>query len=70
MDELVKMISDQANISDAQAEKAVRTVMQYVNKNLPAPVAKQVNNVLRGEQADDLIKGLGQGLSGLLGGKE
>ena len=38
MDELVKQITGRANISEAQARKAVDTVLSFMKKRLPAPV--------------------------------
>ena len=68
MNELVKLVVDKTGISESQAEKAVATVLDFLKQKLPAPVAGQIDGLLKGGQATDagdLVKGLG----GLLGKK-
>ena len=74
MDELVKMVSEKAEIQEAQAKKAVETVMDFLKDKLPAPVAGQIEGALSNEatmeQAGKLIdQGVGA-LGGLLGKKK
>ncbi len=68
MDELLKMVSEKANISTDQAKQAVDAVMAYLGDKLPAPVASQVKALLSGGTGaagavsgtvDDAVKGLG-----------
>ena len=62
MDELVKQIAGRAKISEQQARTALDTVLSFVKKQLPAPIAGQVEKMLTGEGSagfDDLTKGLG-----------
>ena len=62
MDELISLVSKKAGISEAQAEKAVETVLGVLRKNLPAPIAAQIEKALAGEElpdVGDLMKGLG-----------
>ncbi len=69
MEELTKLVANKAGISEAQAEKAIATVLNFVKQKLPAPIAGQIDGLLKdgGQAADagDLVKGLG----GLLGNK-
>ncbi|MCP5096224.1 MAG: DUF2267 domain-containing protein [Chloroflexi bacterium] len=64
MDELVKMISEQAGISEAQAQKAAETAVSFLKDKLPTSLARQVDSVLENDNvmdnAEDLLKkGLG-----------
>ena len=52
MDQLVKMVSEKAGISEAQAETAVKTVLGFLKDKLPAPVAAQVEQVMAGKTGD------------------
>ena len=38
MDELVKLVTEKAGISESQAKKAVATVIDFLNDRLPAPI--------------------------------
>lgn len=64
MDELVKLVSKKTGLPPDQAKVAVRTVIDFLKKKLPAPVAAQIDGVLSGN-VTDLAKGLG----GMLGKK-
>jgi uncharacterized protein (DUF2267 family) len=66
MDELVKLVVKKTGISEAQARKAVETVLDFLKDKLPAPIAGRLDDVLEGGGAADLLGGLG----GLLGGKK
>ncbi len=68
MDEVVKLVSEKAHISNDQAKQAVEAVMGFLKDRLPAPVAAQVNNVLGG-QGDAATKA-GEALGGMFGGKK
>ncbi len=64
MDELVKAISEQAGIPEAQAKKAAEAAIAFLKTKLPAALAGQVDAALENEktvgQATDLLqKGLG-----------
>jgi hypothetical protein len=54
MDELIKMVSKKSGISEAQAKKAVETVLGFLKKKLPAPIAGQIESVLAGGDLPDL----------------
>jgi nucleoid DNA-binding protein len=64
MDELIKLVAKKAGISEAQARKAVQTVLDFIQQNLPAPVAAQVEAAMKGD-----LSGL-EGLAGNLFGKK
>jgi uncharacterized protein (DUF2267 family) len=64
MDELIKLVSQKAGISEDQARKAVASVLDFLKQRLPAPIASQIEGVLSGGGSD-----LSKGLGGLFGGK-
>ena len=65
MDELVKLVSSKAGISEAQAKVAVDVVIDFLKDRLPEPLDSQIENLLEGGGLpDDMLKGLG----GLFGG--
>jgi len=68
MDQLIQLVSDKVGLSEDQARQAVETVIAYLKDNLPAPIAKQVDNVLSGAGGVD-VEGLAKGLGGILGKK-
>ncbi len=59
MDELVKRVSEQAGISEEQAQTAVTTVADYLKERVPAPYSRYIDSFMSGE---------GGGLGGMLGG--
>jgi len=66
MDELVKLVVKKTGISEAVARQVVTTVVDYLKKKLPAPIASQIDSVLSG---GGLKQGLAKGLSNLTGKK-
>jgi uncharacterized protein (DUF2267 family) len=65
MEELIKLVSQRAGISEGQARAAVETVLGFLKDKLPAPIAGQIDGLLSGKSPGDLVQGLG----GLLGRK-
>lgn len=59
MDELIKLVASKVGISEAQATEAVETVLGFLKDKLPAPVAGQIDAVLKGDLGD---------VAGMLGG--
>lgn len=62
MQELIKMVSDKAGISEDQARKATETVMGYLKGKLPPAVASQLDGVASGGSTGnlgDIASGLG-----------
>lgn len=64
MDELVKLVSKKTGLPEAQARTAVKTVVDYLKKKLPAPVAAQIDPVLNSGQAASAADGLLKGIEG------
>ena len=54
MDDLIKLVTKQAGISEAQAKKAVETIMDFIKDKLPGPLASHVQGLLSGGQMPDL----------------
>lgn len=60
MDELVKVVESKTGLSHDQAMAATKAVIDYLKSKLPAPVAGQLDNVLKGGGGlADMAKGLG-----------
>jgi uncharacterized protein (DUF2267 family) len=59
MDELVKLIVKKTGISEDQAKQAIGVVVDFLKQRLPAPIAAQVDGVLKGGGLPDVSKGLG-----------
>ena len=79
MDELIKLVSEKANISADQAKQAVESVVGFIKDNFPGPIGDQVTNLLSGAgglagQAGgalgDVAGKAGEALGGLFGGKK
>jgi len=68
MDELIKLVTKKVGISEAQAKQAVETVLGFLKDKLPAPVASQIEGVLKGGEMPD-VGGIGKKLGGLFGKK-
>jgi uncharacterized protein (DUF2267 family) len=68
MDELIKNVAKQANISPEQAKAAVNSVLDFLKDKLPAPVVDQIKAALSGEQVD--VSAVTNALGGLVGGKK
>jgi uncharacterized protein (DUF2267 family) len=75
MEELIKQVSERSGISEAQARKAVDTVMNYMRDKLPASVSGTIDSALggganvAGDVADTAQNVLG-GIGGMFGKKE
>jgi len=63
MEELIKLVSERAGISEEQAQAAVETVAGFLKERLPAPF----NGYVDGFLATGTLEG-GGGLLGTLGG--
>jgi hypothetical protein len=68
VEELIKLVVDKTGLSEEMAQTAVKTVIGFLKKKLPAPVAQQIDGVLGGGSTGGL-GGLTQGLGKLLGRK-
>jgi hypothetical protein len=58
MDELIKLVSQKAGISQEQAKTAVQTVLDFLKQKLPAPIASQIDSVLGGGNPAQALGGL------------
>ncbi len=60
MDELVKVVAQKTGLSQDQARAASQAVIDFLKTKLPAPVAGQIDSVLKGGSGlGDMAKGLG-----------
>jgi hypothetical protein len=64
MDELIKLVSERAGISEEQARTAVETVAGFLKERVPAPYNSYVDSFMSGEGGGGLLGKLG----GLFGG--
>lgn len=70
MEQLVQLVAQKANISPDVARVAVQTVLSFLKTKLPAPIASQIDGLIDGSASpDDMVKGGGDLLGGLLGKK-
>ena len=71
MDELIKNVAKQANISPEQAKAAVNSVLDFLKDKLPAPLVDQIKAALSGQQVDaSAANAVTDTLGGLFGGKK
>jgi nucleoid DNA-binding protein len=63
MDELVNLVVEKTGLPKETAKTVVKIVVDFLKSKLPAPIASQVDAVLSGKGAANL-------LGGLLGGKK
>ena len=68
MDELVNLVAKKTGISPDQAKMAVTTVIGFLKEKLPAPIAGQIDALLKGDMSQ--AQNLAQGLGGLFGKKK
>ena len=60
MDELVQVVSKKTGLSQDQSRAAAQAVIDYLKTKLPAPVAGQLDAVLKGGgNMGEVAKGLG-----------
>jgi uncharacterized protein (DUF2267 family) len=69
MDELVKMVTKETGLPEAQARKAAEAVIKFLKTKLPAPIAGQVDAILKNEGTADTAQDLLQKGMGFLGKK-
>ena len=67
MDELIKLVSQKTGLPQDKAKVAVDTVVKFLKSKLPAPIAGQLDGVLKG---GGLPGNLTEGLGDLLGKKK
>lgn len=69
MDELIKLVSQKAKISEDQATLAVNTVLGFLKERLPAPVSSQLEGLLKSSGSSGSVDDIAKNLGGLLGKK-
>lgn len=69
MDQLTAQVAQKTGISEDQARQAVETVISFLKKRLPAPIAGQIDSALGGggKSKGEESAG-GGGLGNVLGG--
>ena len=67
MDELVALVMKKTGMPKETAQTAVKTVIDFLKKQLPAPVGSTIDSVLSGKGQ---MAGAADMLGGLLGGKK
>jgi hypothetical protein len=70
MDELIAHITQQTGISHDQARQTVQIFSQTITKQLPPPIAEQVESVLGEKPSGGMIEHAKEMLGGLFGHKE
>lgn len=76
MQDIVKLVSERAGISETQAQSAVQTVIGFLKEHLPAPIAGQIDGALSNDlsgvtnQIDGMISGGLGSVGGMFGGKK
>ena len=68
MNQLVDLVVERTGISEAQARKAVETVLDFLKDRLPPQIAGRLDDLIEGSDQIDLDKGLDM-LGGLFGKK-
>jgi hypothetical protein len=58
MDEIVKMVSQKTGLTPEMSKTAVTTVLDFLKKKLPAPVAAQIDTVLGAGSVSNAVSGL------------
>jgi hypothetical protein len=58
MEELVNLVSEKTGLNAEMSEMAVKVVLDFIKEKLPKPVAAQIDNVLEGGSAADMLGGL------------
>ncbi|WP_281887404.1 hypothetical protein [Paenibacillus sp. YYML68] len=53
--QLVKLVSEQANITEGQANEAVEAVIGYFRTRMPSEVAEEINNLALGHNQNEQL---------------
>jgi len=67
MDELIQQVAQRTGLPPDKAKQAAEVVIAFLKDKLPAPIASQLDSVVKGGGAGGL-GGLASGLGGLFGG--
>jgi ribosomal protein L7/L12 len=69
MDQLIQLVAEKTGLGADKAKEAVDAVLSFINEKLPAPIAGQIDSLLSGEGAGDLLDKGKDMLGGLFGDK-
>jgi hypothetical protein len=69
MDELIKVVSARTGLPPETAKQAAEAVLGFLKDKLPEPIASQLEGLIGGGDASNLLGGLPGGLGDMLGGK-
>ncbi|HEX8514625.1 MAG TPA: hypothetical protein VF868_00395 [Bacteroidia bacterium] len=67
MDQLIKMVTEKAGISEAQAKTAVESVVSFLKDKMPAGIGSQVETFVKGSGSGGSSNSLGSAVSGIAG---
>lgn len=69
MENVIKMVTEKAGISEAQAKTAVDTVVNFLKDKMPAGIGSQVESFVKGGagSAGDVVGGMKDKLGGMFG---
>jgi nucleoid DNA-binding protein len=67
MENLVKMVSEKAGITEVQARSAVNTVVSFLKDKMPAGVGSQVETFLKAGSPDKVVGSVKETVGGVLG---
>jgi hypothetical protein len=67
MEQLIKMVTEKAGISEAQAKTAVESVISFLKDKMPAGVGSQVESFVKGTGTTGSSGALGNTASGIPG---
>lgn len=56
MQELIKKVSESADITDEQAKKSIETVSKYLKDKMPDILKSQIDNLINGGKLSEGIK--------------
>jgi ribosomal protein L7/L12 len=65
MDQLIQFVADKTGLGADKAKEAVDAVLSFIKEKLPAPIAEQIDSLLSGEGAGDLLEKGKEMLGGL-----
>ena len=69
MEQLVSLVTEKTGLSADKAKEAVDAVLSFIKEKLPEPIAGQIDSLLSGEGAGDLLEKGKDMLGGLFGDK-
>lgn len=69
MDELITLVTQKTGISAEQAKQAIETVLEFAKSKLPAPLAAQLDGLLKSDNPAQGLGDIAKGLGGLFGGR-